>query len=253
MSILLSLRSELVKTKRTSAWYLCLLCTVFTPLYAYLLFTEPDKINGMKADPWNSFLVGEPGLVFNLVILPFFLFLICTLQAQLEFRNNTWKQVFVSPQPLLNVFLSKFLNIQLLLIAVFILTNILLVLLLICIHYFQFRVNLSKSLDWEVYLINNGRIYISVMAISAIQFWLGLRFKNFIVPIGIGLCCWIAAINLVEGHPWVHDNKFPYIYPMRNYFPKNASDKATVLWGSLAYTGLFLTLGFIDFRRKRSK
>lgn len=31
------------------------------------------------------------------------------------------------------------------------------------------------------------RTFVSVLAISATQFWLSLRFKNFMIPIGVGL------------------------------------------------------------------
>jgi hypothetical protein len=251
MNFFVSLKSEFKKTRRTAIWYLCLICTLLTPFYAYVFNIEEDKVVQFKQDPWNRFFMGEAGMVLNVMILPFFLILICTLLAQLEYKNNTWKQVYASPQPLLHVFFAKFLKIQLILIGILIITNVIMLIVLYATHYFRYPLNMEgSSLRWQDFLIFNGRIYITVMSISALQFWLGLRFKNFIVPLVIGLFLWIFAMMLMETIPWVHDNKYPYLYPMRNYFPRLESDRTTVIWGSLAYTALFLGLGYWDFKRK---
>ncbi|MBA2761706.1 MAG: ABC transporter permease [Segetibacter sp.] len=253
MNLALSLRSELVKSKRTSIWYLSLIAAVIAPIYSFLDSSSSYRVVDLKNNPWNMHLMGFGGLVLNMMILPFFLMLICTLQAQLEFRNNTWKQVYVSPQPLANVFLSKYLIIQLLLLGVIILSSLLIVVALYAVDHFETNLNLSKhALDWSRFLNFWVRIYISVLAISSFQFWLGLRFKSFIVPIVIGICLFLAAAMMMEEHPWVHDNKFPYIYPLRNCFPKHPSERTTMLLGSVAYTALFLVLGLIDFNRRRS-
>ena len=252
MKLLVSLKSEFEKSRRTAIWYLCGICAILMPLYALLLNTEEDKVTQFKQDPWNVVFIGESGMVMGVMILPFFLILICTLLAQLEFKNNTWKQVYTSPQSLLNVFFAKFLTIQMILIGVLLISTLLMAGTVLAIHYFMFPLNINgPSLQWYDFLIFMGRIYITVLAISAFQFWLGLRFRNFIVPIVIGLFLWIIAMMMVESLSWEHDNKYPYLYPMRNFFPRVESDRTTVIWGSLAYTVLFLALGFWDFKRKR--
>ncbi|HEX8333657.1 MAG TPA: ABC transporter permease [Segetibacter sp.] len=253
MTLAISFRSELVKSKRTSIWYLCVIAAVLAPIFSYLDSTSSYRIADLPNDPWNMHLLGMGGRVFNMMVLPFFLMLICTLLAQLEYRNNTWKQVYVSPQSLLNVFLSKYLIVQLMLIGVFILTLLLMVVSLFAVDQFETNLNLLEhQFDWKSFLIFYGRVYITVLAISAFQFWLGLRFKSFIVPLVVGISLFLAATMMMEEHPWVHDNKFPYIYPLRNCFPHRLSDKWIVLWGSLAYTAIFLVLGFLDFNRRRS-
>jgi lantibiotic transport system permease protein len=254
MSLSISFRSEMVKSKRTSVWYLSGIATVLTPVFSFMSDTASYRIADLKADPWNLFLTGMGGMAFNIMILPFFLMLTCTLLAQLEYKNNTWKQVYVSPQPLLNVFLSKFLHVQLLLLGVVLLSNLFSFVTLYGIHYFVTDLKLSEhSLDWNRYFIFHGRIYLTVLAISAFQFWLGLRFRNFIVPIVIGIGLWLTGMMMLEEYPWVHADKFPYAYPMRNFFPQYPTDRTAILWGSIIYTVLFLVLGYIDFTRKKVK
>jgi hypothetical protein len=253
MSLAVSFRSELVKSKGTSVWYLCIVAAVLAPVFSYLDSTSSYMLADLKNDPWNVHLIGMGGLVFNMMILPFFLMLICTLLAQLEYRNNTWKQLYVSPQSLLNVFFSKYLVLQLALLGVFILTLLFMFVSLFAVDRFETSLNLSEhQFDWKRFFIFYGRMYITVLAISAFQFWLGLRFKSFIIPIVIGISLFLAATTMMEEHPWIHDNKFPYLYPLRNCFPKYPSDRISVIWGSIAYTVLFLVLGFLDFNRRRS-
>ncbi|HVG41820.1 MAG TPA: ABC transporter permease [Chitinophagaceae bacterium] len=253
MTLAISLRSELVKSKRTSLWYLCLIAAVLAPVFSFLDSTSSYRIADLKNDPWNLHLIGMGGLVFNMMILPFFLMLVCTLLAQLEYRNNTWKQVYVSPQSLLNVFIAKYLIVQMMLLGVFILTLVLMVVSLLAVDQFETDLNLLKhQFDWKRFFIFYGRVYITVLAISAFQFWLGLRFKSFIVPLVIGISLFLAASMMMEEHPWVHANKLPYIYPLRNCFPQHPSDTSTVIWGSVAYTAIFLVLGYLDFNKRRS-
>jgi hypothetical protein len=253
MTLAMSFRSELVKSKSTSLWYLCIVAAVLAPIFSYSDSTSSYRIAELKNDPWNMHLIGMGGRIFNMMVLPFFLMLICTLLAQLEYRNNTWKQVYVSPQSLLNVFLSKYLVVQMMLIGVFILTLVLMVVSLFAVDQFETNLNLlEKQFDWKSFLIFYGRVYITVLAISAFQFWLGLRFKSFIVPLVVGISLFLAATMMMEEHPWVHDNKFPYIYPLRNCFPHRLSDRSFVAWGSLVYTVVFLVLGFLDFNKRRN-
>lgn len=253
MTLAISFRSEIVKSKRTSLWYLCLIAAILTPVFSFLDSTSSYRIADLKNDPWNMHLIGMGGRIFNMMVLPFFLMLTCTLLAQLEYRNNTWKQVYVSPQSLLNVFISKYLVIQMMLTGVFILTLALMVLSLIAVDQFITKLNLSEHyFNWKSFLVFYGRVYITVLAISAFQFWLGLRFKNFIIPLVIGISLFLVASMMMEEHTWVHDNKFPYIYPLRNCFPQRPSDKFYVLWGSIAYTAIFLVLGYLDFNKRRS-
>ena len=72
MNLALSLRSELVKSRRTSIWYLALVAAVIAPVYAYLDSSSAYRIADLKNDPWNIHLMGFGGLVLNMMILPFF-------------------------------------------------------------------------------------------------------------------------------------------------------------------------------------
>jgi hypothetical protein len=126
---------------------------------------------------------------------------------------------------------------------------------LLAVDYFKTNLLLLEhELNWENFLIFYARIYITVLAISAFQFWLALLLKNFIAPIVIGLCLWFTGVIMMDDeNQWAHANKYPYSYPMLNFFSKTPSDRTTILWSSVAYTTSFLVFGFKDFKRKEKR
>src|SRR5690349_3760515 len=115
MNLLISLRSEVLKTKRTAAFYFTLIGAAVIP-FMFLLNSLtnglPDEDESNK-DPLNAIFKLSSQMLGN-GIFPLFIVLVCTLLSQIEYKNNTWKQALTSPQTKGNVFMAKFLNIHLL-------------------------------------------------------------------------------------------------------------------------------------------
>src|SRR5688572_9330653 len=114
MKLLTSLHSEMLKTKRTASFYFTLLVAVPVPLIFLInVLTGGVDLEATRMDPLNAMF--ELGAERNgILFFPIFVILVCTLLPQIEYRNNTWKQVLASPQTKSNVFLAKFFNINLL-------------------------------------------------------------------------------------------------------------------------------------------
>ena len=124
MSLLIALRSEIIKTKRTAAFYLTLGAAAFAPLMSMLDLVFDGVEQDHRSDIFNEMFTTK-FMMTGIVALPIFLILLCTLMPQLEYKNNTWKQVLASPQPRSTLFLAKFMNVQIL-IALFLVTNLVL-------------------------------------------------------------------------------------------------------------------------------
>src|SRR3982751_1918989 len=117
MNLLLAFRSEIKKTKRTAAFYFTLIGAGIIPaifLISVLGHDLPEKERTAK-DPINA-IFHISGEMTGLCILPLFVVLLCTLLPQIEFRNNTWKQVLTSPQTKWDIYAAKFLNVHLLIV-----------------------------------------------------------------------------------------------------------------------------------------
>jgi hypothetical protein len=203
-----------------------------------------------RADILNIMMIKKFQMT-GLVALPLFLILVCTLLPQIEYKNNTWKQVLTSPQTKLNVFAAKFIDVQFL-VLIFFITNLLLMFLCAGIlHLMDPTLDvLNQPLNGYKVLMSRVNTYIAVLAICSIQFWLGLKFKNFIIPIAIGIACWFAG-TIVVLQNLDFAAYFPYSFHAYGRFPKYDPIVNTVGGTALIYAVLFLIIGFLDFKRKR--
>ncbi|HEV7330252.1 MAG TPA: ABC transporter permease [Flavisolibacter sp.] len=256
MSILVSTQAELLKTKRTASFWLSVIGAAFIPTILFIaLFTDGDAGKNLAADPWGKFF-GMGWQILSVFLLPMYIILVTTLVTQIEFKNNTWKQVFSSPQSLGDIYFSKFLTIHLMIISCFLLFNLLMFLTALLANLFnpQFTF-LERSVDWQLLLQLNGRIYLSILGISAIQYWLSLRFKNFIVPVGIGLALLIGSIIALNLH-WKHISKYPYAFPAQTFDAVQKSGRPLLEnheWNSIGYFAVFVVIGLLDMKMRKEK
>lgn len=252
MKLLTALQSEILKTRRTATVYFTILFAAFIPAILLLnISTGGSDLTSVSQDPLNGLfeLAAErTGLMF----FPLFLILICTLLPQIEYRNNTWKQVFASPQTKANVFLAKFLNINLF-IALFVAANLACMLVVILItHFSNPSLNLiHQPLDVSKLLLRTTNSYFLMLAMCSLQFWLGLRFRNFIIPLAVGLVLWIFGIILMfeESH-LVH--YYPYSFQVFPAVAKLQGRMTQVVWTSVGYAAAFILFAFIDFKSRKS-
>ncbi|MGZ8539744.1 MAG: ABC transporter permease [Chitinophagaceae bacterium] len=208
MSFIISTKAELIKTKRSASFWLSLIGSAIIPLIFFLIYTlRPEKnYPRMLVKPWEiHFMQGWQA--FAAFLLPMFVILICSLIPQIEYKNNTWKQVFASPQSIGNIFFSKYVSIVIMILFLFLMFNLLMILSGVIPNLFFSKYGfLKNSIDWGALAKLNFKTFISLLGIISIQYWFGLRFRNFIVPIGLGLGLLIAAMILSS---WENIDKMP--------------------------------------------
>ncbi|RYY60070.1 MAG: hypothetical protein EOO12_15590 [Chitinophagaceae bacterium] len=182
MKLLTALRAETLKTKRTASFYFTLAGAAPVPLIFLLnVLTGGGDVDAVHKGSLNA--VYDLGMErAGLVFFPLFVILICTLLPQIEYRNNTWKQVFAAPQTKGAVFLAKFLNINRLLLL-FLAANLVYLSVVIVVMHFNdpSRHLLSQPFNAMKLLIDSANAYVTMLALCAFQFWLGLRFRNFMM------------------------------------------------------------------------
>ena len=142
MNFIISLRSELLKTTGTASFYLTLIGAAVGPvMYLLNVLIDENEIDDAGKDPLNA-LFKMLSEMNGAALFPLFIILICTLLPQIEYRNNTWKQVFASPQTKVNVFLAKFMNVHLLMLAFLIATHVFMFLTIIVVNFIKPSLNL---------------------------------------------------------------------------------------------------------------
>lgn len=251
MSLLVSLRSELIKTTQTASFYLTLIGAAVGPvIYLSNVLLDDGELDGISKDPLNALfkILSEMN---GVALFPLFIILICTLLPQIEYRNNTWKQVFTSPQTKANVFLAKFINVHLLMLLFLIATHLFMFLTIVAINFIKPELNLfNYPFNERMLFVNAANGYLVMLAVCAIQFWIGLRSKNFIAPIGIGLALWLIGTIIAVQYKSNLVNYFPYSF--QGYIVSSGlkPQLTQIIWTSLGYALLFLGVGFFDFKRR---
>lgn len=250
MSLSKSLRAEILKTRRTGPLYFTIAAAAFAPLMSMLDVFLEGTANYPKKGLFDLVLL-EKFQMTGFLALPVFLILICTLLPQIEYKNNTWKQVLTSPQTKGNVFAAKFINVQLLVVVFFIINLLLMFLLAGTLHLMDPSLNVfQQPINGYNVLLSRLNAYVAVLAICCMQFWLGIKFKNFITPVAIGIACWFAG-TIFAMQNFAFAAYFPYSFHIHGKFPDYDPLNNTVGWASLVYALLFLIIGFWDFKRRR--
>jgi hypothetical protein len=260
MSYAISLRTELIKTKRSAAMWICILGSGFIPaIFTVVYIVNPKEMltgAGFKEHPWETH-IQQGWQAFSAFLLPLFVIIVCSMIVQIEYKNNTWKQVFASPQSIGNIFFSKYSTILLMILLLFVLFNLFMVggaiLANLIVKEYTF---LSRSVNMEVILKINLKSFVALLGIIAIQYWLSLRIKNFIVPIAIGLGLLITAMILVQG--WRDIYKMPYAYPLLTFMSMAKGSPGGRLLlnhelNSIGYFIFFTLLAFLDMRYRKER
>jgi hypothetical protein len=254
MSLSVTFRSELLKTRRTSAIYLTVFGALIVPsIKLDELLTTTEPLAKMYTYPWEFYYENGLHIVIGL-LLPLYIILISTLLTQIEYRNNTWKQVFSSPQSEFMVFISKFLSLQFLIISFLLLNAALLLVVVLLVNVINPELGLlQQAFDWRHLVEILLKTFFLSMTISSMQFWMSLRFRNFILPLALGLVLWFLGMMMIFEYKAMSKEWYPYSYLMMLILPKYAHLHTTLLWNALLFNSVFLIAGFIDFKYKKGK
>jgi hypothetical protein len=249
MNLLISLRSEMLKSKRTASWYFTIISAVLIPcLFALTIGLDAHSPQNMK-NPLKAIYM-EEFKSLNLLVLPMFVILICTLLPQIEYRNNTWKQVFTSPQTMMQVYLSKFLHVQLLILLFLVVFFISTAVSTVVINFIHPAVKLfDYSMEWGLVVMYIVKTYLCIIAVSVVQFITGLKAKGFIAPIAIGFILWVMGNLLIFEMHSSCANVFPYSFSTMVMFSKYEDVMPLVQSNSCGLGCLFLVAGYFIFAK----
>lgn len=255
-SLITTTKIEWIKTRRTAAMWLTFLGAAFIPFISLLIYIlKPEHfVKALKADPWQShiFQSWQSASVF---LLPMYVILTTSLIVQIEYRNNTWKQLYTTPRTFGDVYFSKFIVIQAMILGCFLLFNIFLILSGLVTSWINpGYLFTSRAIPFSQLFILSGKLYISSLAITSIQYWLSLRLKNYIAPLGIGLALLITGLIILQ---WEKIHYYPYAYTALSFFrganPGTSPELGKNEWLSLVWFAGVLLLGFADTIQRKER
>lgn len=175
-----------------------------------------------------------------ILLLPLVVMLLTSLVVQIETRNNTWKQVHASPQRF--VFAAKLSIILTLVAGFFLIANA---------AIFATALLTGRGAT-HLFAVRSVWLYVDLLPIVALQYLLSLHVKNFMIPLGIGVALWLAAIG---GLSWKYVYVIPYGYTAMDFLQmagaRSYSRNLHVYSG--AYSIAFCLAGAMLYARKEDR
>lgn len=253
-----SFQSEWLKTRRSLAAWLVIIGGFFLPvllLVGRMIYHE--KTGAESASPlfWEN-LAKQCWQFMALFLLPMGVILATSLITQIEFRNNAWKQVHTTPQGFTTLFFSKFSVILVMLVQFFILFNVGIYLAGTIPALLFSDIDYPAQAFPAMYLLKTSSLFfLDILPIVGLQYLISLQFKNFFVPLGVGIGVLLAALVLVE---WKHGYIVPYTYSPYNFFKLRgaempASQQVNIHWLAFGYFIFFTFVSYVLYVFKREK
>jgi hypothetical protein len=212
-----SFRSEWLKTRHTAASWLVIIGGFFMPvIFTLIQIIKPNSFSTLVfgAEFWNVILVRAWEFT-SILLMPFGVILATSLIAQIEFKNNAWKQVCTTPQSMTTIFSAKLMVIVMMLAQFFVYFNLGLWLSPYVAAFFNHSLPLPDTiLPPMKYAADAWAFFITYLPIVALQYLVSLRFGNFLISIGTGLGLVIMSIFLFK---WEYGYTVPYTYNLYHF------------------------------------
>lgn len=248
-----SFRSEWLKKKRTAASWLVITGGFFIPaiLLAGRLMNQNSLAASLQSPHFWEELHRDCWQFMAIFLLPMGVILAASLITQLEYRNNTWKQLHTSPQSFTIIFISKLMLILVMMIQFFVLFTIGIYLAGILPSLLSGMALPSEPFPFGKILMSSVNFFVCCLPIIAFQYLLGLQFRNFLVPLGAGIGLLVASLIAVQ---WKYGYTVPYIYCMLEFFGKEMIPPGiNIHYLAWAYFGMFTIISYILYIRKKVK
>lgn len=247
--------AEWLKKKRSLAAWLVIAGALFPPLLSAIVFVvHPQQLINMHQSPefWKLVCRNSWQIMF-IMLLPMGIVLAVSLVTQLEFKNNGWKQLHSLPVSFRHIYFSKLAVLLLMLLQLFVLFNIGIYLsafipsLLVKVIPFP-----DHPIDASFFLQQNGWFFVLSLPMVAIQYLLSMQFKNFLVPLGIGLALVVSGLFAIS---WRYSYILPQAYTALHlvYFKPGAVPAHNLLKWSAGYFLFFTLLGYFLYFIKKEK
>lgn len=247
-------RSELIKLKRSPAWYLLALCTLLTATGVFMgHLLDAHQVVKIDVDPWERYFDATLA-IFNLfIVVPYTVMLVSAL-IFIEQRANAWKYLYTLPHQRGQFYLTKWLTIVFLYLC-----SIAILMLGVVLSAYLLNV-LRPEYEFAYYQPDIGYLlsemqhfFLASLGLISWQYWLSLRFRNILVPLGIGVFGFVLGIIMsVTGQKLAL--YLPYSLPMivrdfdmfRNEYIQDSGIPGliNVELHSLVFALFFLLLGY---------
>lgn len=259
MNFIRCLQSEWLKKRRSLAAWMVFVGAFFTPSIILIArLKNAHKLSAVYvADDFWIKLWNQSWESMAAFLLPIGIILAVALITQIEYKNNTWKQLHTTPQRFATIFFAKFLVILIMLGEALVLFNIGIYLsAVIPSALFSNLPYPVAPIPYRGFLTGNINIFIDCLPILALQYLISLQFKNFLVPIGAGFVIWFLGIGMLS---WEYSYLLPYVHSTIDFlissgqFGNKKIPPVSIQLLAVIYFAVITTVSYVLYVRKREK
>jgi ABC-2 type transport system permease protein len=237
-----AIHNEILKLKFSGVLWLSTIGTLITNLIFVGLTFSLQFLNTeyLPADPtisWETWVAFHYSGILPM-LLPMYLVILCALSVNIEDRNGMWKVLLNLPIPLRNVYAAKLLVTT----AVYMLSHLLFVLLLILLPYL-FRLEfINDAVPYTQIMNFLLSTLISPLGIIGLVFATSFLSRNFVLPLAVGILGFVTASLL--GQLNLNTNIFPFSLPLEGMLRvESGQNTLPVLLTSIIYYIIFSLAG----------
>jgi len=247
--------AEWIKKRRSFAAWLVFAGGFFVPLISILIFLfYPKQLLAIHASGhfWKLLFL-KSWQMMAIMLLPMGIVLAVSLITQLEFKNNSWKQLHCTPVPLMSIYFSKLAVLVVMLLQLFLLFNLGIYISAVIPALLNSHIPFpAYAIDPGYLLKENANYFILCLPMVALQFMISLQFKNFLVPVGAGLMLTIGGLIALS---WKYIYMIPSSYTAIYFLQTkdNTTPAHNLQAWSLGWFLIFILLGYWLYISKKEK
>jgi lantibiotic transport system permease protein len=249
------LAAEWLKLRRSPALWLTLAGAVIIPFIKIIeafarreYFTANTKLHTFWTVHYN-----ECWQFMSMFLLPLGIILIVSMLFQTEHSQGGWRQMHWQPVPAVALFIAKLCMVVLLaLIFWTVFTAGIWVSAMIPAAVMSDAAMPHGTLFTGRYFVRSASLMLATLPVISLQFVMGMMMRNFLLPAGIGIALFVAALIAIQ---WKYGAFLPYTWPALEFIQQqvNAAKYYHLHWLPYAFSAVFLIIGYVWYRYRAIK
>ncbi len=256
MNILTNLKraiaADILKYKNTKALLLAVGAPLLLSLIFFIIyFLKSNQLVNQEKEGWDVYTNASLG-VGMFFLYPLFLILLTALINFIEHNGNTWKQLYTTPVNRFSLYASKIiitLSLSFIAIALFYCFTMIGGF-LIQFKYpnlFHYSAEYGYSFMWI-----SLKLFIAWLGMTAIQFFIAFKWKNIVIPFGVGIIGFISALILMQGWKYIKYDPYAFGFILNSRSEADISDfwRLPVALGLATAIVVFMA-GYVELRHRK--
>ncbi|MGJ5816904.1 ABC transporter permease [Paludibaculum fermentans] len=239
--------AELLKLRRTLAFWLVFLAPGLILLLEFLMFHERVDFFAKKQQPLWDILHRNSFSLWGVLMLPLYVTLQTALLAGLEHTEDRWRSLLAMPVPRWAIYWSKLIIPCLMVVVSSLILTAGALLNGIVLRWLEPRLLFPDPVPWQLFLHDAWLTIAASLLVVTIHHFLSLRLRSFAAASGVGICATVISFMLVNSEKY--GRLWPWCLPARLLVTKPGITEDVLVY-SVVGSVLVTLAGTWEFSRR---